>query len=90
MDFILNHVNRLGKQFFFKKVSNTGQISNFMCALRMISGGDGGYFRVKNRLLLSLLNIITNKTKSRKDIPEVNDILKHTRKTKKQTNPEHM
>ena len=50
MDFILNHVNRLGKQFFFKKVSNTGQISNFMCALRMISGGDGGYFRVKNRL----------------------------------------
>ena len=50
MDFILNHVNRLGKQFFLKKVSNTGQISNFMCALRMISGGDGGYFRVKNRL----------------------------------------
>lgn len=51
MDFILNHVKRLGIQaiFFKKKVSNTGQISNYMCALRVMSGGDGRYFRVKNR-----------------------------------------
>lgn len=51
MDFILNHANTLGIQtFFFFKVSNTDQISNYMCALRVMGGGDGGYFRVKNRL----------------------------------------
>lgn len=66
-------------------MSNTGQIPNYICPLRGGGGyGRGIYFRVKHRLYFSLLNTISNKTKTQKGRPQVNAIEKLQKGKKKE------